>query len=130
MKGQRVLFSSASDHWATPTEVYDALNQEFKFTDDPCPLGGNGGLDRAWGGSTFVNPPYSEIGAWIKKGAQEAQAGKTVVFLIPSRTDTKWWHEFVMTATEIRFIKGRLKFGGAKNSAPFPSCVVIWRAHL
>ena len=71
------------------------------------------------GGSSFVNPPYSAIKDWIAKDYQEWQKGKTVVFLIPSRTDTRWWHDYVMQATEIRFIKGRLKFGDAKNSAPF-----------
>lgn len=126
MSFNKVMFSSATDNWSTPKDVYVALDAEFNFNDDPCPLNGSGGLEREWGGATFVNQPYSELKLWIKKGYEEAQKGKTIVFLIPSRTDTKWWHEYVMKAKEIRFIKGRLKFGGSKNSAPFPSAIVIF----
>ena len=80
-----------------------------------------------WGSSNFVNPPYGrELPKWIKKGWEESRKGKQCVFLIPSRTDTRYWHEYVMRAEEIRFIKGRLKFKGAENSAPFPSCIVIF----
>jgi len=122
------LFSSASVHWSTPKEVYDELNKEFIFNDDPCPLHGSNGLDRDWGTSTYCNPPYGrEITKWLKKAYEEGIKGKTVVCLIPSRTDTKWWHEYVMKADEIRFLKGRLKFGNSNNSAPFPSAVVIFR---
>ena len=124
-----VHFSSATDHWSTPKDVYAALHQEFNFNDDPCPLNGVGGLDRPWGGVTFVNPPYSKIKDWCKKAYQEYLNGKTVVMLIPSRTDTKYWHEYIMKASEIRFIKGRLKFGDAKNSAPFPSCIVVFKSN-
>ena len=127
----RVMFSSASDQWATPKEVYAELDAEFGFTYDPCPLWDGGlvsdGLMADWGEVTFCNPPYSGIAIWVKKAWQEAQKGRTVVLLIPSRTDTRWWHDYVMTATEIRFIKGRLKFGDATTGAPFPSCVVIWQ---
>ena len=124
----RVLFKSNNDHWTTPTKVYEELNKEFEFNDDPCPLyATTDGLARPWGSSTFCNPPYSQIKVWVAKAANEAAMGKTVVLLIPSRTDTKWWHEYVMKASEIRFLKGRLKFGGAANNAPFPSCVVVWR---
>ena len=84
------------------------------------------GLQTNWGGCNFVNPPYSDISAWVKKAYEEYQKGKTVVLLIPSRTDTKWWHEYIMKATQIRFIKGRLKFGDAKNCAPFPSAIIIF----
>ena len=122
---------SQSVDWATPKGVYDALDAEFHFTDDPCPLYGassEDGLAREWGSSTFVNPPYGRaIGLWTEKARKEAGGGKTVVMLIPSRTDTQWWHRDVMTADEIRFIKGRLKFGDAKNSAPFPSAIVVFR---
>jgi site-specific DNA-methyltransferase (adenine-specific) len=77
---------------------------------------------------TYCNPPYGrQIGAWIKKAYDESKKGKTVVMLLPCRTDTRWWHEYVMKAKEIRFIKGRLKFGGAKTNAPFPSCVVVFK---
>lgn len=85
------------------------------------------GLSIAWGKSNYVNPPYGrEIGKWLAKGVMEWKKGKTVVFLIPSRTDTKWWHDYVMKADEIRFIKGRLKFSSHENSAPFPSAIVIF----
>ena len=125
MSFNKVMFSSATDHWSTPQDVYNSLHKEFGFTNDPCPLHGFGGLNMEWGECNFVNPPYSDIKSWIKKGYEEAQKGKTVVFLIPSRTDTRWWHDYCMKG-QIRFIKGRLKFGNAKNSAPFPSCVVIF----
>lgn len=126
MSFNKVMFSSASDHWATPKDVYDALDAEFHFNDDPCPIGGGGGLEREWGQRTFVNPPYSEIKEWVRYAYEQAQMGKTVVMLIPSRTDTRYWHNYVMKAKEIRFIKGRLKFGGSKNSAPFPSAIVVF----
>lgn len=130
MTFNKVMFSSVTDHWSTPKEVYCALNDEFNFTLDPCPLGnlsGSNGLNLVWSDSVFCNPPYSAISNWIKKGYESYLQGATVVFLIPSRTDTRWWHEYVMKAKEIRFIKGRLKFGNAKNSAPFPSCIVIFK---
>lgn len=124
----KVHFSSITDNWSTPKDVYENLNKEFSFNFDPCPLGGTNGLNVDWGSSTFCNPPYSNIKEWIKYGYIQSLTGRTIVFLIPSRTDTRWWHEYVMKAQEIRFIKGRLKFGNAKNSAPFPSCVVIFKA--
>jgi hypothetical protein len=125
----KVHFSSASDRWATPPDVYAALNDEFNFNFDPCPLDGTeNGLARlfvTWEGKrVFCNPPYGPgIGEWLKRGL-EAQVA---VFLIPARTDTRWFHEIVMpNAKEIRFLKGRLKFGDAVNSAPFPSMVVVF----
>jgi site-specific DNA-methyltransferase (adenine-specific) len=125
-----VMFSSQRLDWQTPKAVYDELDKEFNFTFDPCPVQPPfNGLDIAWGVSNFVNPPYGrEIGKWIAKGFHEWQMfGRGVVFLIPSRTDTLWWHEYVMKADEIRFVKGRLKFGDAKSGAPFPSAIVIYR---
>jgi site-specific DNA-methyltransferase (adenine-specific) len=123
------MFSSEKLDWNTPLEIYNKLDLEFVFDFDPCPTNPNfNGLEIEWGKCNFVNPPYGrEIGKWLKKGYEEWRKGKTVVFLIPSRTDTRWWHNYVMKAGEIRFIKGRLKFGNAKNSAPFPSCIVIFR---
>lgn len=123
------LFSAASAHWATPREVYDKLDEEFHFNDDPCPLHSVvDRLDTEWGASVFMNPPYGrEITRWLRKAYEESLKGKTIVCLLPSRTDTRWWHEYIMKAKEIRFLRGRLKFGGAKNSAPFPSCVVIFK---
>lgn len=123
----RIVFSSASDEWATPQETFRALNDEFHFVDDPCPFGGGiNGLMREWRSPCFVNPPYSEIGPWMEKAMLESTAGKCVVLLVPSRTDTRWWHSYAMKAKEIRFIKGRLRFNGAKNGAPFPSAIVIF----
>src|SRR3990167_9960893 len=123
-----VHFSSARLDWKTPKAVYQMLDAEFAFDHDPCPTNPTvDGLTSEWGGSNYVNPPYGrEIPKWIAKGYEEAQKGKTVVFLIPSRTDTSWWHDFVMKAKEIRFIKGRLRFQGAKYNAPFPSAVIIF----
>ena len=121
------LFSSTTTHWATPPEVYAELDAEFHFDDDPCPLHGEGGLDREWGQCVYVNPPYGrEITVWLRRAYEESLQGKTVVCLIPSRTDTKWWHEYVMKG-QVRFIKGRLKFGGAKQGAPFPSAIVVFQ---
>ena len=118
---------SNKQDWRTPQEFFDGLNAEFQFTDDPCPAHAlMDGLDREWGTRCFVNPPYSDIAKWAAKAYQEWQKGKTVVMLIPSRTDTRWWHDYIMKANQIRFIKGRLKFQGAKNSAPFPSAVVVF----
>jgi hypothetical protein len=125
-------FSSASDRWATPREVLAALDAEFKFDFDPCPLDGEGDglapLFCEWKGKrVFCNPPYGPgIGDWLKRGLEADLA----VFLIPARTDTRWFHDIVLPkAKEIRFIKGRLKFGDAKKSAPFPSMVVVFAPH-
>lgn len=131
-----VHFMSQSVDWATPEWLYSELNKEFCFDFDPCPLyGADSGIDGltvAWGKSTFCNPPYGRsIGLWTAKAKREAREnGKTVVLLIPSRTDTKWWHEDIMEADEIRFVRGRLKFGGSKNSAPFPSAIVVFNGAL
>ena len=129
MSLNRGLFTSASEHWETPLDLYAVLDAEFAFDDDPCPLKSEeDGLVRPWGKTTFVNPPYgSAIGKWMKKAYNESRKGKTVVCLIPSRTDTRWWHEYVMQAREIRFLRGRLRFGDAVNSAPFPSAIAVFR---
>lgn len=130
----KVHFSSKTDNWSTPKWFYKELDKEFNFNFDPCPLGGlplgQDGLEVTWGQRTFCNPPYSHIKKWVRKAYEEHLEGRTVVLLIPSRTDTIWWHEYIMKATEIRFIKGRLKFGDAKNSAPFPSAVVVFKSRL
>jgi site-specific DNA-methyltransferase (adenine-specific) len=132
MANLKVHYSSQSVDWATPEWLFAELDREFSFNFDPCPLygleSGVNGLEIDWGSSTYCNPPYGRgIGLWTEKAVKEAGGGKTVVLLIPSRTDTVWWHRDVMTATEIRFIKGRLKFGGAKQGAPFPSALAIWK---
>lgn len=132
------MFSSKSDEWTTPQYLYDALNEEFNFTLDVCATASNhkmsnyytqsdSGLQKQWHGTCFMNPPYSEVKLWIKKAWEEMENGVTTVALVPARTDTKWFHDYVYGQTEIRFIKGRLKFGDSKNSAPFPSMVVIFR---
>jgi len=125
-----VHFSSLTDHWSTPDSIYKVLEAEFRFDFDPCPLNGDNGLDIEWGRVSFVNPPYSDLKNWCRKAYEQSLLGKTVVMLIPSRTDTKAWHDYCMKADEIRFIKGRLKFGGSKNSAPFPSMVVVFRTGI
>ena len=132
----KLMFSSATDEWSTPQDVFDKLNEEFSFTLDPCANDTNdkckkyftkteNGLLQNWDDEiVFCNPPYGrEIGKWVKKAA-ESKA--TVVMLLPASTDTKWFHDYIYEKAEIRFIKGRLKFGGAQNSAPFPSMVVIF----
>jgi len=124
------LMTSLSPHWATPKWLYDELNKEFHFDFDPCPLkSGWDGLAMTWGKSNFINPPYGRgISVWIDRAYAESCAGKTCVMLLPARTDTKWFHMTILShANEIRFIKGRLKFGESKNSAPFPSCIAIFK---
>ena len=123
------LFSRNTDDWTTPVEFYHKLNSEFAFNDDPCPVGGVDGLTRIWGKRCFVNPPYSNIRGFLEKAMIEIKADncELAVFLVPSRTDTRWFHDLVYHKAELRFIKGRLKFGGAKNSAPFPSMLAIFR---
>ena len=124
----KVVFSAQRDNWKTPKKFYEELNKEFDFDFDPCPPNPTfDGLNIEWGKCNFVNPPYSQIKLWTKKGYEEYLKGKTVVFLIPSRTDTIYWHEYCMKAAEIRFIKGRLKFDDHNNSAPFPSALIIFK---
>ncbi len=120
---------SARDNWKTPKAFYQALHAEFGFDFDPCPPNPRfDGLAVEWGMSNYVNPPYGNvIGLWLAKAKEQQAKGKLSVFLIPSRTDTKWWHEYAMTATEIRFIKGSLKFDDQKNCAPFPSALLVFR---
>ena len=137
-----LMFSSRTDEWETPQEFFDELNREFRFDLDACADEKNhkcdkyftvqqDGLKQDWGGYTvFCNPPYGRtIGEWVEKCFQEVYAGscKYAVMLLPARTDTKWFHQYIYNKAEIRFLPGRLKFGGSKNSAPFPSMVVIYR---
>ena len=124
------LFTSQRTDWKTPRFLLQTLNAEFHFDYDPCPINPRvDGLKSDWGNINFVNPPYGrEIKKWIQKGYLEFLKGKTVVFLLPSRTDTRWWHDFVMKATEIRFIRGRLRFDDQKNPAPFPSAIAVFKS--
>lgn len=124
---EKVHFTSYKQDWKTPKAVYQTLNAEFNFDFDPCPTKPKfDGLTTEWGQCNFINPPYNELRKWLEKGFTEWKKGKTVVFLIPSRTDTIAWHDYVMKATEIRFIKGRLRFNDNRKDAPFPSAIIIF----
>ena len=131
-----VLFSSKNEVWETPQDLFDKLNQTYHFDLDVCALPYNAkckdfftpeidGLKQVWDGKVcFCNPPYGrKIGDWIEKAAT-SQA--LTVMLLPARTDTKWFHNWVLPYAEIHFLYGRLKFGGSKNSAPFPSMIVVF----
>lgn len=147
------LMSSATDDWATPQDFFDSVNAELgPFTMDVCATKENkkcpsfygldvgiDGLTAPWhlnaipGSKCWMNPPYGRvIGKWIAKASLEASKGCTVVALLPARTDTKYFHDYIYNkpGVEIRFLRGRLKFGGSKNSAPFPSMLVIFRPTL
>lgn len=136
-----LMFSSKKDNWSTPDDFYEMLNSEFEFTLDPCADDDNhkcnkyftifdDGLKQDWGGNNvFCNPPYGkDIKKWVKKCHEESKKPNTnIVMLIPARTDTSYFHEYIYNkASEIRFLKGRLKFGNSKNSAHFPSMIVIF----
>ncbi|MAH47319.1 adenine methyltransferase [Candidatus Pacearchaeota archaeon] len=138
---QLVMFSSKTGDWETPQDFFEKLSWRFgPFDLDPCANAQSAkcgkfftkeddGIAQEWTGYTaFVNPPYGRgIEKWIKKGYDEALKSNTkVVMLIPARTDTKYWHQYVMKADEVYFVKGRLKFGDSDNSAPFPSAVVVF----
>lgn len=141
-----VHFSSKTDLWSTPQEFFDRYNAKYGFTLDVCATPENAkcqdyfteaddGLSKPWQGIIWMNPPYGRtIGRWMERAHCAAQDGALVVCLVPARTDTAWWHDYAMP-WEIEFIRGRLKFGGHKNPAPFPSAVVTMRrdrprAHL
>lgn len=137
---KELMFSSKTDMWETPQKLFDELDNIYHFTLDVCATKENtktakyfnkeiDGLTQEWLGSCWMNPPYGrEIGKWILKAKESAQLNKaTVVCLLPARTDTKWFHDIILPyATQITFVKGRLKFGGHKNAAPFPSMIVIF----
>lgn len=139
--GADVIYRSQSIEWETPQKIFDILDWEFHFTLDPCSTDANAkcrkhytiaddGLKQSWGGETvFCNPPYGrQIGKWVRKALHESrQEDTTVVLLIPARTDTDWFHRYVYGRAEIRFIRGRLRYGGADMNAPFPTMVVIFR---
>ena len=135
------MFSSTTNEWETPQDFFDKLNEEFHFTLDPCATHENAkckkyytvkedGLKQDWQGETvFCNPPYGRaIKDWVRKCYEESRKpNTTVVMLIPARTDTTYFHEYIYKkAKEIRFVRGRLKFGNSKNGAPFPSMVVVF----
>ena len=133
-----VHYSSKTVMWATPQDFFNRYDAVYKFETDVCASPENAkcaryfteeqdGLAQEWAGSCWMNPPYGRsIGAWVKKAYLSSLAGATVVCLLPARTDTRWWHDYAVKG-EIEFIKGRLKFGGVKGNAPFPSAVVVFR---
>lgn len=132
------LYSSRTEEWETPQNLFDQLNEEFRFTLGPCCTHENAkcekhftkeenGLEQSWEGErVFCNPPYGKaISPWVKK-CSTANA-KLVVLLVPARVDTAWFHDYVYGKAEIRFIRGRLKYGGATHNSPFPSMICIFR---
>jgi site-specific DNA-methyltransferase (adenine-specific) len=137
------MMSSNTDDWATPQKLFDELNKEFKFTLDPCATKENtkckkfytqedNGLSKDWTGRVFMNPPYGRvIGEWVKKAYESVRGGSAeiVVCLLPARTDTKYFHDYIYGKSEIRFIKGRLKFNDGSSPAPFPSMICIFYGH-
>lgn len=135
-----IHFSSKKQDWETPPELFAPLDDEFEFTVDVCAEAHNtkcpryfspeiDGLKQDWSGEVcWCNPPYDDAASWIEKASRASLLGAVVVMLIPARTDTRYWHDFVMKADEIRLIKGRVRFVGADASAPFPSCIVVFRS--
>ena len=135
-----VMFSSTSAEWETPQPLYDGLNREFGFTCDVAASPQNfkhpsyftpeiDGLKQQWEGVCWCNPPYGRgVGGWVRKAHLEALRGVKTVMLLAARTDTSYFHEYIYGKHETRFLRGRLKFGGSKNSAPFPSMVVVFGA--
>jgi phage N-6-adenine-methyltransferase len=143
--------TSLDDTWTTPREFFDELNKEFNFGLDAAALQNSTLVPDNWygpdhpdpaardalridwnhnsrGRPIWLNPPYGRvIKDWVRKASEVASGGGTVVCLVPARTDTHWWHDYCINAYEIRYIRGRLKFGGQKNSAPFPSALVIMK---
>jgi len=136
-KSVNMMFKSKQHNWITPKDFYDKLNDEFDFDFDPCPINPNfNGLEIEWGERNFINPPYKDTLKWLKKGFEEYKKGKLSVFLLPVRTETKYFHEIIVPNCEIRFIKGKLKFGAQNTKeldeskwtpAPFASMLVIFK---
>lgn len=134
---RNVHFSSTDSTWETPQEVFDALDQEFGFTLDVCATPETAkcadyltpdedAFACPWFGTCWMNPPYGrDIGRWIRRAYASALDGATVVCLVPARTDTAWFQDYCLRG-EVRFLRGRLRFGGAKHNAPFPSAVVVF----
>ena len=140
MSINKALLSSNTCEWETPQLFFDALNAVHHFDVDVCATANNAkceryytkeqdGLSQQWKGVCWMNPPYGrEIGKWMRKAYESSLYGATVVCLVPARTDTAWWHDYAMKG-EVEFVRGRLKFGGSKANAPFPSAIVtFWAA--
>ena len=139
----RVLFASGHGGWETPRELYDEIDREFGFTLDTAASDDNAlapahyteadnALVLPWHGRAWCNPPYGRrVGQWVEKAYREVHEHRhalVVVMLLPARTDTRWFQDWAMRAQELRFIRGRLRFGGAKQGAPFPSVLVVFHA--
>lgn len=142
MSDKNIHFSSATDQWATPQDTFDKLNKIFNFETDVCAdqyntkcenfyTESDNGLLQEWRGVCWMNPPYGRgIGDWLKKAYDSCKENNaTVVCLIPARTDTRWWHDYCVHG-EAFLLKGRLKFGDAKNCAPFPSAIIVFRPKI
>ncbi len=140
MRHAAACFARGRTDWETPLEIFAPLDAEFNFTLDVCALSenakcrewygpGDNGLQMAWTGRCWMNPPYGPtIGLWIKKACESVMLdAECVVCLVPSRTDTSWWHDYIIPFAEVRHLRGRVKFVGARHSAPFPCSVVIFR---
>ncbi len=135
---KELMFSSKTDLWSTPQDLFDKYNEKYHFETDVCALPENAkcekfftpeidGLKQEWTGVCWCNPPYGrQIGKWVEKACNSAA---TVVMLLPARTDTKWFHDYCLQYGKIEFLLGRLKFGGCKNPAPFPSMIVVFGAN-
>lgn len=134
------MAASKTSEWSTPAGLFSQLDKEFHFDLDPASTDSNAlcrnhytskedGLKQPWGGyRVFVNPPYGPaLDEWVRKAYEERNNAEVIVMLIPARTDTRWFHDYVIGKAEIRFIKGRLKFGGAKYNAPFPNMIAVYR---
>lgn len=115
---------SGTDNWSTPVALYAELDKRYHFNDDPCPLNGSGGLNREWGTSVFMNPPYSDPTPWVRKAFMESLNGKVVVGLLRGDTSTRWFHDWVLPFAKLEFVRGRIKFNG--KPAPFPSIIAVW----
>ena len=142
-----VMFSSKTDEWETPQGLFDEYNTAYNFALDACADENNKKCKMFWSkeddglskdahwtiyGNVWMNPPYGrQIGKWVEKAFKESNEvkGNAVVCLLPARTDTKWFHDYCM-AGNIRFLKGRLKFSNSKNTAPFPSMIVIFKSEV
>ena len=133
----KTRFSSKKQDFETPDNLFNLLNDEFHFTLDVCANSDNkkckryfseqqNGLVQKWEGTCWMNPPFIDVGRWVKKAYGESQDGTVVVCLLPSRTNTGWWHDYVMQG-EIRFIRGRPKFKGSEHGLPLPLSIVIFR---
>jgi phage N-6-adenine-methyltransferase len=135
----RGVFTSVTDEWGTPREFFDAVNEVYRFNLDVCATSANAkcgryftktedGLTQMWSGVCWMNPPYGrEISLWVRKAYESSlEVGTVVVCLLPARTDTRWWHDYVIARAEsVRYIRGRLRFSG-KGPAPFPSALVVF----